>query len=95
MKVKSLVNQIFIHMKEKRMFKGANPTLELKGNSLIAPPKTNHFSHLAEHRVGEFLNALDKDRKSSLIIQTFLYVVMVTGLRTGSLANAKPQKQVF
>jgi integrase len=76
-------------MKEKRMFKGANPTLELKGNSLIAPPKTNHFSHLAEHRVGEFLNALDKDRKSSLIIQTFLYVVMVTGLRTGSLANAK------
>ena len=89
MKVKSLVNQIFIHMKEKRMFKGANPTLELKGNSLIAPPKTNHFSHLAEHRVGEFLNALDKDRKSSLIIQTFLYVVMVTGLRTGSLANAK------
>ena len=89
MKVKSLVNQIFIHMKEKRMFKGANPTLELKGNSLIAPPKTKHFSHLAEHRVGEFLNALDKDRKSSLIIQTFLYVVMVTGLRTGSLANAK------
>ena len=89
MKVKTLVNQIFIHMKEKRLFKGTNPILELKGNSLITPPKVKHFSHLEEHRVGEFISALDRDRESGLITRTFLYVVMVTGLRTGSLANAQ------
>jgi integrase len=89
MKVKSLVNQVFIHMKEKRLFKGANPTLELKGNSLLAPPKRKHFSHLAEDKVGEFLTKLDMDRESGLSVRTFVYVVMITALRTGSLTNAK------
>jgi integrase len=88
-KVKSLVNQIFIHMKEKRLFKSANPTLELQGNSLIKPPKRKHMAHLEEHRVGEFLTALENDKESGLTIRTFVYVVMVTALRTGSLANAK------
>ena len=89
LKVKSLVNQIFQHMKEKRMFKGANPTLELAGNSLLAPPKRQHFVHLAEDKVGEFLSKLDMDRDSGLSVRTFVYVVMITALRTGSLANAK------
>lgn len=88
-KVKSLVNLIYIHMKEKRLYKGANPTLELKGNSLIAPPKSTNFDYLKEHRVGEFLLALDTDRLSGLIVRTFIYVVMVTALRTNSLRNAK------
>ena len=89
LKVKSLVNTIFIHMKEKRLFKGSNPTLELKGNSLLAPPKRKHFTHLSEDRVGEFLSKLDMDRESGSPIRTFVYVVMITALRTGSLANAK------
>ena len=89
LKVKSLVNTIFIHMKEKRLFKGSNPTLELKGNSLLAPPKRKHFTHLAEDKVGEFLSKLDMDRDSGLSVRTFVYVVMITALRTGSLANAK------
>jgi len=89
LKVKSLTNQIFIHMKEKRIFKGSNPTLELAGNSLIKPPKRKHFSHLEEHRVGEFLDMLEQDGTSGLTIKTFVYVVMLTALRTGSLANAK------
>ena len=89
MKVKSLVNQIFIHMKEKRIFKGSNPTLELKGNSLISPPKRTHFTHLEEYRVGEFLDMLEQDGASGLTIKTFVYVVMLTALRSGSLANAK------
>ena len=89
MKVKSLVNQIFIHMKEKRIFKGANPTLELAGNSLLAPPKAKHQAHLSEDRVGEFLTNLDMDRESGLAIRTFVYVVMITALRNSSLSNAK------
>ena len=89
MKVKSLVNLIYIHMKEKRLYKGANPTLELKGNSLIAPPKSTNFKYLNENKVGQFLKALDEDRVSGEIVRTFIYVLMVTGLRTASLRNAK------
>jgi len=87
MKVKSQINVIYIHMKEKRWFRGSNPVNELKGNSLIAPPKGNHFTHLEEHRVGEFLTALDLEK--NLIVKTFLYTVMVTALRTGSLNQAR------
>jgi len=89
MKVKSLINQIFIHMKEKRIFKGSNPTLELKGNSLLAPPKVKHQAHLTEDRVGEFLSKLDMDRESGTPIRTFVYVLMITALRNSSLSNAK------
>lgn len=87
MKTKSQINVIYTYVKEKKWFKGANPVNELKGNSLIAPPKTKHHKHLEEHRVGELLKALEQS--PNLITKTFLYVVMVTALRSGSLANAR------
>ena len=87
MKTKSQINVIYTYVKEKKWFKGANPVNELKGNSLIAPPKTKHHKHLEEHRVGELLKALEQS--PNLITKTFLYVVMVTALRSGSLSNAR------
>jgi len=87
MKTKSQINVIYTYVKEKKWFKGANPVNELKGNSLIAPPKTKHHKHLEEHRVGELLKALEQS--PNLITKTFLYIVMVTALRSGSLSNAK------
>ena len=42
---------------------------------------------MEEHRVGEFLKELEKS--PNLITKTFLYVVMVTALRSGSLSNAR------
>ena len=87
MKTKSQINVIYTYVKEKKWFKGINPVNELKGNSLIAPPKTKHHKHLEEHRVGELLKALEQS--PNLITKTFLYVVMVTALRSGSLSNAK------
>jgi len=87
MKVKSQINVIYTHMKEKRLFKGNNPVNELKGNSLIAPPKTKHFKALDEHRVGSFLK--DLYLEPNLVVKTFIYIQMVTALRTGSLSNAR------
>ena len=86
-KTKSQINVIYTYVKEKKWFRGTNPINELKGNSLISPPKVEHFTHLDEHRVGDFLKDLDKEH--NLIVRTFLYVVMVTALRTGSLNQAR------
>ena len=87
MKTKSQINIIYNYVKEKKWFRGANPVNELKGNSLIKPPKTKHHKYLEEHRVGEFLKELEKS--PNLITKTFLFVVMITALRSGSLSNAR------
>jgi len=86
-KVKSLINMVFIHMKEEKMFRGSNPVNELKGNTLIKHPKSANFAHLDESRVGEFIKKLEA--YPNLFINTFLYVIMITALRTNSLRNAK------
>jgi len=86
-KIKSQINVIFIHMKEKRWFKGPNPVNELIGNSLIKPPKATHYAHLEESVMGDFLKGLVNE--PNLVATTLLYVITVTALRTGSLRNSR------
>ena len=86
-KVKSLVSVVFRYAIEKKWFKGINPAKLLEGNSLIKKPKNTRMKYLEEHRVGEFINALDsvsKDHQTA-----FIYILMVTALRVGSLRFAK------
>lgn len=86
-KLKSLVSVVFRYAIEKKWYRGTNPAKLLEGNSLIRKPKNTHMKYLEEHRVGEFINALDdvsKDHQTA-----FIYVLMVTALRVGSLRFAK------
>jgi integrase len=86
-KIKSQINVIYTHMKEKRLFKNPNPVNELKGNSLIKPPKAKHYVHLEESVMGDFLLGLIKE--PNLVVTTLLYLITVTALRTGSARNAR------
>ena len=86
-KAKHQISVIFTYAKEKKWYRGANPCHELKGNSLIAPPKAKHFAYLEEHKVGEFLTKLD--RYPNEFVKTFLKVVMLTALRPGSIRKAR------
>lgn len=86
-KVKSLISVVFNHAIEKKWYRGSNPCKLLEGNSLIKKPKNKHFEYLKEHRVGELMELLGKSNNH--INNAFIYILMVTGLRVGSLRNAK------
>jgi len=86
-KAKHQISVIFTYAKEKKWFRGSNPCNELTGNSLIAPPKPKHFKYLEEQRVGEFIHLL-KD-SSNEFVKVFLYIILLTALRSGSLREAK------
>ena len=86
-KVKHLVSVVFNYAIEKRLFKGINPCLLLRGNSLIKKPKNKPMIYLEEHRVGEFLHKLDAFQNQ--ITRTYLYTIMMTALRANSLRQAK------
>jgi integrase len=81
-KIKSQINVIFRHMKEKKWFRGANPVRELDGNSLLKPPKAKHYTPLDPNLMGDFNKYLKAH--DNLIISTLLYVITVTALRTSS-----------
>ena len=81
-KVKELISGVFTYAKEKRIFKGTNPTVELRGNSLLKPPRSEHFKSLEPHLVGEFLYKLSMYQNQ--ITSTFLYLTFITGLRANS-----------
>ena len=86
-KAKHQISVIFTYAKEKKWYRGANPCSELTGNSLIAPPKAQHFKYLEEQRIGEFLHLLWKSPNE--FVKTFLYVILLTALRSGSLREAR------
>jgi integrase len=86
-KAKHQISVIFTYAKEKKWYRGANPCNELTGNSLISPPKPKHFKYLEEHRIGEFLHLLGKS--SNEFVKAFLYIILLTALRSGSLREAK------
>lgn len=86
-KVKSLVSVVFRYAIEKKWFRGINPAKLLEGNSLIKKPKNTRMKYLEEHRVGEFINALNNVSKDHQ--RAFIYILMVTALRVGSLRFAK------
>lgn len=86
-KAKSLISVVFNHAIEKRWFRGTNPCKLLEGNSLIKKPQNKHFDYLKEHRVGELMELLGKSQNH--VNNAFIYILMVTGLRVGSLRNAK------
>lgn len=86
-KAKSLISVVFNHAIEKRWFRGTNPAKLLEGNSLIKKPKNKHYHHVPEYRVGELKILLSK--RENIVSDTYLYILMVTGLRPGSLLNAK------
>jgi len=82
MKVKSQINIIFRHMKEKKWFRGSNPVRELDGNSLIKPPTPKHYPHLEENVMGDFLTTLNAH--DNRVVSTLIYVITVTALRPSS-----------
>lgn len=86
-KIKNLISVVFNYAIEKKWFKGINPTILLRGNSLIKKPKNNPMIYLEEHRVGEFLHKLDSFQNQ--ITRTYLYTIMMTALRSNSLRQAK------
>jgi integrase len=86
-KAKHQISVIFTYAKEKKWYRGSNPCSELTGNSLITPPKPQHFKYLKEKRVGEFLHLLQKSTNE--FVKTFLYVILLTALRSGSLRRAQ------
>jgi len=86
-KIKNLISVVFNYAIEKKWFKGINPTMLLRGNSLIKKPKNKPMIYLEEHRVGEFLHKLDSFQNQ--ITRTFLYTIMMTALRANSLRQAK------
>ncbi len=86
-KAKSLISVVFNHAIEKKWFRGSNPCKLLEGNSLIKKPQNKRFEYLKEHRVGELIVLLGESK--NYVNNTFIYLLMVTGLRVGSLLNAK------
>ena len=86
-KAKHQISVIFTYAKDKKWYRGANPCNELTGNSLIVPPKPRHFKYLEEHRIGEFQSLLKKSNNE--YIKVFLYIILLTALRTGSLREAR------
>ncbi len=86
-KAKHQISVIFTYAKDKKWYRGANPCNELTGNSLIVPPKPRHFKYLEEHRIGEFQSLLK--RSNNEYIKIFLYIILLTALRTGSLREAR------
>ena len=82
-KAKHLISVVFNFAKDKRIFKGFNPVMHLKGNSLIAPTEAKHHRELPVTQVGEFL---DKNNQyPNIYIKSYLYVMLTTALRVTSL----------
>lgn len=82
-KAKHLISVVFNFAKDKRIFKGFNPVMHLKGNSLIAPTEPKHHRELPVTQVGEFL---DKNNQyPNIYIKSYLYVMLTTALRVTSL----------
>ena len=86
-KVKNLISVCFKYAIEKKWFRGVNPARLLDGNTLIKKPKNEHMRYLEEDKVGEFIYNLRKNPKEHQI--GFIYLLMVTALRVGSLRFAK------
>ena len=89
LKVKNLISVVFTYALEKKWFRGVNPCLMLQGNSLIKKPKNENYKHLEEHRVGEFLTKLDSNKQIDINTKAFLYIILMTALRTNSLRQSK------
>lgn len=64
-----------------------NPARLLDGNTLIKKPKNKHMKYLEEHKVGEFAFSLKQCPKEHQVL--FIYILMVTALRVGSLRFAR------
>jgi len=86
-KAKHLISVVFNYAKDKRIFKGFNPVMHLKGNSLIAPTKPVHRVELPQSQVGEYL--VKNSRNKNIFIKHYLYFNLVTALRVSSLRLAK------
>ena len=87
LKVKNLISVTFNFAIEKKWYRGINPTKLLQGNSLIKKPKNTRMRYLEEDRVGELLQKMNKAGKD--FPNALIYILMVTGLRVGSLIKAK------
>jgi integrase len=87
LKVKNLISVSFNFAIEKKWYRGINPTKMLQGNSLIKKPKNNRMKYLEEVRVGELLEKMSNSGKD--FPNTLIYILMVTGLRVGSLIKAR------
>jgi integrase len=86
-KAKHLISRIFRYATEEMIYKGINPVDSLKGNSLIEPPKAKHHESIMVDELGEFL--YKTSQHNNQITKSFLYILTVTGLRIGSLINAR------
>ena len=86
-KAKHLISRIFRYATEEMIYKGINPVDSLKGNSLIEPPKAKHHESIMVDELGEFL--YKTSQYNNQITKSFLYIITVTGLRIGSLINAR------
>ena len=87
LKVKNLVSVVFNFAIEKKWYRGINPAKLLQGNSLIKKPKNTRMKYPEATRVGELMRELDASEKD--FHKTLIYILMVTGLRVGSLIKAK------
>ena len=87
LKVKNLISVTFNYAIEKKWFRGINPTRLLQGNSLIKKPKNTRMKYLEEDRVGELMSKLVNSDK--VFHKALIYILMVSGLRVGSLIKAK------
>lgn len=86
-KAKTLISVVFNYAKDKRIFRGFNPVMHLRSNSLIAPSKVvKHKKELPQHQVGEFLFKISE--LDNVAIKHYLYVLLTTALRVTSLRRA-------
>jgi integrase len=86
-KAKHLISVVFNYAKDKRTFRGFNPVMHLRSNSLIAPSKVvEHKKELPQHQVGEFLFKISE--LDNVAIKHYLYVLLTTALRVTSLRRA-------
>jgi len=86
-KAKSIMSSVFNTARDNLTFRGNNPLMSLRNNSLLRQKKTVHHKAIHDDDVGMFLDNLENYPNERL--RVLMYGLWVTALRLGSLINAK------